>query len=151
MSVYVSERPVVTAQWPAVNKQQRGQAITRRRVSLGIRSVNEFRKLTGVSRNAITAAEEGHGSENTYVRLETWLDRREEESGYEPGEVLRTAEARDAPPEELAVMEFDVEGPSKRWHVRAKASKGNADEAIAALAKLIHELNQEELEEGEQP
>lgn len=145
MSVYVSERPVVAAQWPVVDKQQRGQAITRRRVALGIRSVNEFQKLTGVSRNAITGAEEGRGSENTYVRLETWLDQREEESGYEPGEVLRVAETREAGQVgEPEVIEFEVEGPSSRWRVHAKASKGNADEAIDALAKLIHQLREDD-------
>lgn len=122
----------------------------RRRLELGINSVNKFQQMTGVSRNAITAIEQGRGSENSRARLEAWLDKYEEDAGWGAGEVLRAAEARDSPPsEEPEVMEFEVEGPSAKWRVHAKATKGNADEAIAAVAKLIHQLREDDGEAEE--
>lgn len=136
---------MIATQSVPVDKTARGQAITRRRVTLGIRSINEFAAVTQVSRGAITAAEDGRGSENTYVRLETWLDRREEESGFEPGEVLRTAEARDAPADRPPLIQFDVQGPTETqaWKVTTKYTPGFGDEAVADLRKLIHGLMEE--------
>ena len=69
------DSPSVDSQW------ERGQAIQRRRLAAGIKSLREFADATGVSRNAITAAEDGHGSKATYERLEAWLDRFDEETG----------------------------------------------------------------------
>lgn len=52
----------------------RGEAIKRRRLGHGIKSLREFADKTGVSREAITNAEEGLASSGTYDRLEAWLD-----------------------------------------------------------------------------
>lgn len=60
---------------------ERGRAIKHRRLVAGIKSLREFAKATGVARNAITAAEDGHGSKGTYERLEAWLDAFDEETG----------------------------------------------------------------------
>lgn len=68
----------VNGQWA------RGQEIKRRRLAAGIKSLREFSDATGVSRNAITSAEDGHGSKATYERLEAWLAGFDEEVGDEP-------------------------------------------------------------------
>lgn len=141
------------ARWPLVDTVQRGLDINRRRTALGIGSIKEFARATtrqggrdvrGVSVDAITAAEKGEASERTYLRLESWLDALEREAGYNPGELLASAEAELAAGPASDIIEFDVEGPSSKWHVHAKASKGNADEAIQALAKLIRQLREDD-------
>lgn len=75
------------AQSVPMSSETRGAAIKARRLVLGIKSVNQFAGLSGVSREAITAAEAGSASTGTYDRLESWLDRFEEETGNdEPAE-----------------------------------------------------------------
>lgn len=64
-----------------MNEDSRGQTIRERRTTLGIMSVREFAKATGLSRNAIAAAEGGTASDITYARLENWLDNFEQEIG----------------------------------------------------------------------
>ena len=64
-----------------VDNVARGQAIRARRLRHGIKSVRQLAIQSGVSREAVTAAEEGLASESTYARLEAWLDAFEEETG----------------------------------------------------------------------
>jgi transcriptional regulator with XRE-family HTH domain len=66
---------------PVNGEWERGQAIKRRRLAAGIKSLREFSKATGVARAAITAAEDGHGSKGTYERLEAWLDEFDDATG----------------------------------------------------------------------
>lgn len=76
-----------------VTEKSRGDALTKRRLAHGIRSVREFAEASGVSRNAVTAAEDGHASEGTYQRLEAWLDAFDHESGSDlPSSVVETIE-----------------------------------------------------------
>ncbi|QZY29789.1 helix-turn-helix transcriptional regulator [Nocardioides coralli] len=56
-------------------------AIKRRRIGLGLKSVREFAERSGVSREAVTAAERGMASQRTYERLEAWLESAERERG----------------------------------------------------------------------
>jgi transcriptional regulator with XRE-family HTH domain len=67
----------------SMSNQTRGHAIYKRRVALGLDSLHEFAQATGVSRQTIARAEKGDPSvtETTYTKLETWLDRFEEETG----------------------------------------------------------------------
>jgi transcriptional regulator with XRE-family HTH domain len=81
----------------------RGHALKRRRLSLGIKSVSELHRESGVSREAITAAEEGSASPATYERLEAWFDRFEHETGSEAAEAAEHAENH-------GIVEFTVEG-----------------------------------------
>lgn len=140
---------MIATQSVPVDKTARGQAITRRRVTLGIKSVNEFAAITQVSRGAITAAEDGRGSENTYVRLETWLDRREDEAGFEPGEVLRDAErkeraeaAKDEPPQ-LDTVEFRIAG-NFGVDVIVKGPVADMDKLESAVTRLVRELREKD-------
>lgn len=61
--------------------ETRGHAIKARRLAHGIKSVHELARKSGVSREAVTAAERGDASKETYERLEAWLDRFDEETG----------------------------------------------------------------------
>lgn len=131
------------AELPSVTRNERGDEIRQRRAAQGMTKADLQRAITEhqgkpISIDAITAAEAGTASETTYMRIEAFLDHREEEAGFEPGETLRPVE--DVPPPPNDVIEFDVEGPSSKWRVHAKASKGNADETIEALTKLIASL-----------
>lgn len=71
-----------------MSDETRGHAIKRRRLAHGISSVRKFAELTNVSRDAVTAAEAGDASDATYERLESWLDRFDEETGSDdiPGD-----------------------------------------------------------------
>lgn len=57
---------------------ERGSEIKRRRLSHGIKSIRKFHEESGVSKEAITAAEAGTASPGTYERLEAWLALRDE-------------------------------------------------------------------------
>lgn len=67
----------------AMDYVERGQAIRRRRLALGFKSLREFSEATGLSREAVSKAEEGTASPGTYQRLEAWLDAYEHENGEE--------------------------------------------------------------------
>ena len=72
-------------------KKSRGQEIKRRRINAGLKSLHRFAAATErldmkVSREAITAAEKGAASPETYDRLEAFLDRWEEETGNDEDE-----------------------------------------------------------------
>lgn len=64
-----------------MNSEARGKAIKARRLRHGIKSVRQLAEQSGVSRVAVTAAEEGRASDETYDRLEAWFGRFEEETG----------------------------------------------------------------------
>lgn len=96
-------------------------------MAAGIKSVREFEKASGVSRNAITAAEDGHGSEGTYQRLEAWLARFDVET------------ERDEP--RLEQIEFTVEGDfgvkvTVRGPIRDRAALEDS------VAKIIRSIRQ---------
>jgi hypothetical protein len=103
---------------------ERGRAINRRRLTLGIKSLREFVEASGVSRKAITAAEDGHGSKATYERLEAWLDRMEEEMGMDvPSE---------PPTPVIDQMEVVIEGRDVTVTVKAPITDPDALEEMAA-------------------
>jgi transcriptional regulator with XRE-family HTH domain len=64
-----------------MSNETRGHAIRARRLAHGIKSVRQLADRSGVSREAITAAEAGQASAQTYERLEAWFDAFEEETG----------------------------------------------------------------------
>lgn len=76
----------------------RGNAIKSRRLALGIKSVREFAEVTGIDRQALGKAENGEGSDGTYERAESWLDRFEEKTGHD--ELVK----------DVDVIRFKVEG-----------------------------------------
>jgi transcriptional regulator with XRE-family HTH domain len=59
----------------------RGEAIRRRRLAHGFRSLRDFADRSGLSREAVTNAERGEASEGTYQRLEAFLDAFDHETG----------------------------------------------------------------------
>jgi transcriptional regulator with XRE-family HTH domain len=66
-----------------VRDETRGQEVRRRRLRHGIKSLREFADKSGISREALTAAESGTASDATYERIAAWFDRFEEEVGDE--------------------------------------------------------------------
>lgn len=127
----VMQRTRSSAGLSAVTEESRGQAIVRRRLALGIRSVREFEKAAGVSRPAITSAEEGHGSEATYQRLEAWLDRFEDDT---------EKQSPDNGDDMVELVFEDVFGVG-RMIVRARAAY--RDEVAEMAAKVMREFRAE--------
>jgi transcriptional regulator with XRE-family HTH domain len=119
----VEHSPLVDGEW------ERGQAIKARRLAAGIKSLREFAKATGVARNAITAAEDGHGSRATYERLEAWLDRFDEETGSDA----------ETPPTGRVVT-FEVEGIYGVGKVSVAGPVEDAAELEERFARIVDRL-----------
>lgn len=109
-----------------MSDETRGHSIKSRRLALGIKSLREFAEASGVSREALTAAEKGQGSAATYDRAEAWLSRMEEETGHdEPSSEPLRFTFHDV----FGIGEIIVEGPADR-----------PDELVASIAKLLDEI-----------
>jgi len=118
----------VTAQSVPMSNETRGKALRERRIARGIKSVRKFAEVTGVSRDAVTAAEEGTASAGTYERLEAWLDSFDEETGHDvaepPGPVRFRLSGNFG-------VEVVVEGPVE-----------NIAELEASVARLIQRMGE---------
>jgi transcriptional regulator with XRE-family HTH domain len=114
-----------------VREQERGDALRRRRLAHGIRSVREFSDASGVSRNAVTAAEEGRGSEGTYQRLEAWLDAFDHETGADVPAVESSAEQ----------MEIVVEG-DLGVRVTVKGPISDREALVDSVAKIMRSIRE---------
>lgn len=90
-----------------------------------------------IDRATVGRIEDGTAGDSTYDRVEAWLAKRERLLGKPVAEVASRPAEVDPSSQDLEVMEFEVEGPTTKWRVHAKATKGNADEAVAAIAKLL--------------
>lgn len=115
---------------PVIN-ETRGKAIKRRRLHHGIKSLREFSEKTGVSREALTAAESDEASEATYERLEAWLDRFEEE--------IEDVNAD----RESDVIEFRIAG-NFGVDVVVKGPASRLEEIEVAVEKLVRAAQQSE-------
>lgn len=107
--------------------ETRGHAIKRRRLALGIKSVRQVATKSGVSREAVTAAESGTASNETYDRLEAWLDTFEEETGH------------DVEPDDQGVVTFRLSG-SFGVDVALSGPVENLAELEASVRRLIREM-----------
>lgn len=109
-----------------MSNETRGHDIKTRRLALGIKSLREFAAASGISLEALTAAESGSGSEATLDRAEAWLDRIETETGHdEPSKEPIRITFHDV----YGIGEIIVEGPADRPH-----------ELSEAIAKLLADL-----------
>lgn len=108
---------------PVIDKS-RGQEVKQRRLRHGIKSLRELAAKSGISREAVTAAEEGTASEATYERIHAWFDRFEEEVGDD---------GDDAEP---GVVEFRIAG-NFGVDVIVKGPVANIAELEAAVQRLI--------------
>jgi DNA-binding Lrp family transcriptional regulator len=95
----------------------------------GIKSLREFADKSGISREALTAAENGAASDATYERIEAWFDRFEEEIGDEGGP-------------ESGIVEFRIAG-NFGVDVIVKGPVSNIAELEAAVQKLIRATQSE--------
>lgn len=120
-----------------MSAETRGHAIKERRLRLGIKSVRELARQSGVDRGAVTAAEAGTASIDTYDLLEAWLDAFEEETGSdvpERGVVtwrvtgnFGVAVALSGPVENLAELEASIERLVRSMGPGASAVEIDAD------------------------
>lgn len=109
---------------PVTDDAERGEAIRRRRLAQGFRSLRQFAERSGVSREAVTAAERGEARGDTYQRLEAFLDAFEHEVGEDEPVVQ--------------MLEVTVEGENVRAIVRAPAGDPAAlEEAVAAIIRAL--------------
>lgn len=125
-----------TAELLPMSNETRGRAITKRRMALGITSRSGFEQAMKdqaaknqgwgkhVSREKIAAAEEGSASDAIYERLETWLNRMEEETNPAAGE---SADAK------LVTFHIAAIG------VTVKGPVSDLAEIEAAVARLIQD------------
>jgi transcriptional regulator with XRE-family HTH domain len=105
----------------------RGEALRRRRLSNGIKSVRELQQRSGISREAITSAEAGTASAATYERLDAWFTRYEQAIG--------------SADHSNAQVEFEVlSDEGVRVVVRGLIS--DAEELERSVARIIRNLRQ---------
>lgn len=109
----------------AVDTVARGQAIRRRRMALGIRSVSEMARRSGVSRSAATAAEHGEGARGTYERLEAWL------SAQEAGE------GEDVPMNVPALEQLTLRAEGEDWKFTVSGPIADRERLKADLLDLV--------------
>lgn len=115
-----------------VADETRGQAIKRRRLALGIKSQHVLAKQSGVSRDAVMAAEAGDASETTYGRLEAWLSGIEEETGMDAS----------SSPSERGLVTFRLSG-NFGVEVTVQGPVENVAELEAAVERLIRKVGEE--------
>lgn len=107
-----------------VTDESRGQGVKRRRLRHGIKSLREFAEKSGISREALTAAENGTASDGTYERIDAWFDRFEEEVGD------------DSAADEPGIVEFRIAG-NFGVDVIVKGPTSHLSELEAAVERLI--------------
>ena len=111
-----------------MSDETRGHSIRSRRLALGIKSLREFAEATGIHRVALSKAEQGEGSTQTYERAEAWLDRFEHETGHdEPS----TEPIRFTFHDIYGIGELIVEGPADK-----------PDQLIAAVTSALEKLRE---------
>jgi transcriptional regulator with XRE-family HTH domain len=115
--------PASKAGLASVTDESRGHEVKQRRLRHGIKSLREFAEKSGISREAVTAAENGTASDATYERIHAWFDRFEEEVG-------------DDGPSEPGVVEFRIAG-NFGVDVIVKGPVSNIAELEAAVERLI--------------
>lgn len=120
-AIAVVELPVVS--------EERGQQIQRRRLAIGIPSVNRWAKDIGLDRETLTRAEAGKASPRTYQRIEAWLDNMEEELGMPDSE-------NSSPTDD--VIEYHVSGQGVDLVVRGPVA--NLDDLEASVSRLLDRL-----------
>lgn len=126
-------------QLPVVNAQ-RGLQIQRRRLTLGIPSVNAFAKELRMDRQTLTRAEAGQASERTYQRLEAWLSDKEHEFGMDSPNVPAAADVQ-VPSDDL--VEFRV-GGNFGVDVVVRGPIANLGELEQAVGRLLDKLRSED-------
>lgn len=109
--------------------ETRGHEVKQRRLRHGIKSLREFAEKSGISREAITAAENGTASDATYERIFAWFDRFDEEVGEDDNA-------------EPGVVEFRIAG-NFGVDVIVKGPVANVVELEDAVQRLIRAIQSE--------
>ena len=107
----------------------RGEALRRRRLAAGIKSVRELQHRSGISREAITSAEAGTASAATYERLDAWFARQERSAA--------TIQAS-------ALVEFEVQA-DEGIRIVVRGPLSDAEELERSVARIVRELRHDRL------
>jgi hypothetical protein len=97
-----------------------------RRLACGIKSVRELQQRSGISREAITSAEQGTASAATYDRLDAWFTRHELTGSSGPQHTL---------------VEFEVHGDAG-VRVVVRGPIADAEELERSVARIIASIRQ---------
>lgn len=100
----------------------RGLALRERREQAGMKQT-DLASETGLARQTIARAEEGHGSKATYRQMEAWFDRFDEETGA-------------TPPPSSGLIEFEVEGDGG-YRVVVRGPIANAEDLERSVARIV--------------
>lgn len=111
--------------------------MARRRVGLGIETLVEFAALSGVDRKAIARAERGEASDNTLLRLESWLDRREAQVR---GAEVPTVMANEGEGPDAETIRVHVTGPHAEWKVLVEGPRGDGEELARLAAEVASQV-----------
>lgn len=117
-----------------MDKADRWREIERRRLRLSIPSARKLAELAKVSRGALDAAKDGTASDQTYDRLEAFLDNYVEETGED----------------DTRVVTFKIEG---NFGIRVAVSGPveNLAELEAAVERLVRGMGEEARNGNETP
>ncbi len=120
--------------------EDRGRDIQRRRVSLGISSATRLAELAGVDRKAVYRAEAGEASDNTYIRLESYLDQHEVAGSDVQEEQVIEAHTGEG----LEVIRVTITGPHAEWKVESSGPPGDGDEVTRMAVEAARRLQEGE-------
>jgi hypothetical protein len=118
--------PYVTNFGDGLANGARGEAVRRRRLACGIKSVRELQQRSGISREAITSAEAGTASAATYERLDAWFDRYEKATAADPTSAL---------------VEFEVHSDAG-VRVVVRGPIAETEELERSVARIIRSIRQ---------
>lgn len=117
---------------PGVDDNQRGAAVRARREHVGM-SASGLAKMAGVDRGKLRAFEEGEDtpSERWIASVERALDRFEAETGHQPGEAAKAAEA--------GFVRIRLEGVPGATGIVMEAAPENIEELVEAVARILRQ------------
>ena len=118
--------------------------LTQRRQAHGL-SVAALARLSGVSRQTITAAEAGAASHDTYLRLEEHINSLDEQHGFNSrpaSEGVEVAIDTTGGIGDIDTIEFDITGKTTTTSYRAvvKGSIAHSDELRRQVVELKRDL-----------
>lgn len=122
---------------PVTDRVQRGADIRRRRLALGIPSINEFAKRTGLARDTLSKVESGVASRDSMLRVEEWLAQVEADTLPDGIQVIANPELDEE------TIELTVTGPTKQteYTFRFTGKASQADHLREQAVRLMLDLD----------
>lgn len=132
MQMELADPPLRTAGFGSVNDQsQRGAEIKRRRLALGINSIAELSRKTGIARDTLAKVEQGVASRDSFLRVEEWLTQVEANTLPDGVAVLSSEDLDEE------TIEVAVEGPTTKFRFIARGKPSQADDLRRQALQFI--------------